>query len=633
MTSEPEAVPTTPDPHEFTAKAVVAGLVLGVLFGSANAYLGLRVGLTVGTSIPIAILTVAAFRALAGAMGRSGILEHNLSQTIGSACSSCASGLIFTIPALYLWGRPPTYGAVVALGAAGGVLGALAMIPLRRILIVQAHGELPYPEGTACAEVLRAAEAGGARARGILQGLGVGALFKLCADALKIVPRDVAIALPGIPKGRVAIEPSAALLGIGWILGYRVAAIMVAGGLVASAVLIPLIAQFGENLASPMFPETAKRIADMTPGEIWSRYVRYIGAGAVAAAGIVTVIRSLPTMWRSFRATLGGAGGAGAAAVPREDRDLPASVVLGGYAAVVLALALVPGAIGEDAPFLHRLAGAAAVGVFAFFFATVASRIVGMIGTTSNPISGMTIVTLLGTSALLLALGVGGMAGQVLAITVGSVVCVAASMAGDMSQDLKTGYLVRATPRHQQVGELLGAVVGAPFIAATLMLLASQGTFGSADMPAPQATLMKTVVAGVMSRDLPWALVGTGAALALAAELIGAPSLAFAVGIYLPLSTMTPIFAGGVLRRLADARLGRTRAEGGVLFASGLVAGEGVLGVGIAAWAFFRGKPQGLGVAFSEHAALAVGLAAVAALGALLWASAARSGPRTTPRD
>ena len=598
-----------------------------MLFGAANAYLGLRVGLNVGTSIPIAILTVAAFRVAAGALGPAGILEVNISQTIGSACASCASGLIFTVPALWMWGRPPGFVTVVALGATGGVLGVLAMIPLRPLLIDRAHGELPYPEGTACAEVLRAADSGGTRARGILSGLGIGALLRLLGDGLRLIPREAALLIPGVPKGRIAAEPSAALLGIGWVLGYRVAAVMVSGGLVASAVLIPLIAQFGQGLAAPMFPETARRIAEMTPQEIWSRYVRTIGAGAVAAAGVITVVRTLPTMWQSFRATLGGLRRSEGADSRREERDLPGAVVVGGYALVVVLLAFAPGVLGP-APLVQRIAAAGAVALFAFFFSTVAARIVGFIGTTSNPISGMTIVTLLGTTALLVAAGGRGLAAQALAITVGAVVCTAAAMAGDMSQDLKTGFLVGATPRQQQIGELAGAIVAAPFVAGVLFMLAAQFEFGSADLPAPQATLMKTVVSGVVAADLPWGLVLSGAALAVVAEILGAPSLPFAVGLYLPLATMAPVFIGGVLRRLADARLGRARAAGGVLFACGLIAGEGVLGVGVAAWAFFFSRPRGLGLHLGTTAELAIGLAALAALSGLLWASAA-----STPAD
>lgn len=597
-----------PAPREFTRRAVIAGLIGGIVFGSANAYLGLRVGLTVGTSIPIAILSVAAFRLLINQLGKVGILEVNIAQTVGSASSSLATGLIFTVPAIYLWGERPSFVTVTFLAMAGGLLGTLAMIPLRRFLIVRAHGELPYPEGTACAEVLKAADSGGNRARRILAGLGIGALFKLLADALKLIPREIAAPIPALPAGQLTMEPSGSLLGIGYILGYRVSGVMVGGGLLASAVLIPLIAQYG-NVGTD-------------PDVIWSKHVRFIGAGAVAMGGILTVIRSLPVMIESFRLAVGGFADATKEAVARQDRDLSMRTVGIGCIVIVLALAIAPGLLGTDSGFGFRVVGAIAIAVFSFFFATVASRIVGMLGTTSNPVSGMTIVTMLGTTGVLLLLGHSGLPGQLLAITIGTVVCTAASIAGDMSQDLKTGYLVGATPRNQQIGHLISPVVAAPFIAGTVLLLASQGGIGTQEMPAPQATLLKTVIEGVLSRDLPWALVLTGAALALVAAAVGVPALAFAVGIYLPLATMSTIFVGGCLRALADRRL-KERAEGGVLFASGLVAGESILGVGIAGFAFVWGKPGGLGLDMPPSVEPGIGIAAVLAIAWLLYRSAA----------
>jgi putative OPT family oligopeptide transporter len=572
---------------EFTLRAALAGIVFGIIFGAANAYLGLRVGLTVSTSIPIAVLTVALFRFL----GRGGnvILEANLSQTIGSASSSLASGTIFTIPALFLWGMIPPYWQVVTLAFLGAVLGITAMIPLRRLLIVKSADELPYPEGTACAEVLRATARESSGGRWIFIGLAVGAAIKLLLGALSLIDSELGMHLPVLPKAEVALEIAPALLAVGYILGYRQASIMVSGSLISALVLTPLIALVGQGLPSPLFPEATTPIADMTAGQIWSRYVRYIGAGAVAAAGIVTVIRALPTMYASLAAVLGGmrregTGPETSGAVPRTDRDLPGWVVLAGPALVVLTLVAFPNVLAGNMGFVPRLAAALGVGIFGVLFVVVSSRIVGLIGVSSNPTSGMTLVTLLGTSVVFVLFGWGDPTARAAILTVGTVVCIAASKAGDISQDLKTGWLVGATPARQQAGQFLGAAFACWAVAATVLLLGQAFTFGSPDLPAPQATLMKTVIDGVLSGSLPWGLVGTGSAFALCAMLAGLPGLAFAVGIYLPLASLTPIFLGGLVRRAVESRRGTGPVEGdpGILAASGMIAGEGLAGVAIA---------------------------------------------------
>jgi putative OPT family oligopeptide transporter len=572
---------------EFTLRAAVAGVLLGLVFGAANAYLGLRVGLTVSTSIPIAVLTVAAFRALGG--GRGMILEANLSQTIGSASSSLAAGTIFTIPALFLWGITPPLWQVAILALLGGILGISAMIPLRRLLIVRSADELPYPEGTACAQVLKAtaAEAGGGR--WIFLGLAVGAVVKLALSAASLMPSELHAPLPVIPKAELALEIGPALLGVGYILGYRQSAIMVAGSLISSLVLIPLIALVGEGLTTPLFPETTRTIRELTAAQIWSRYVRYIGAGAVAAAGIVAVARALPTMYQSLAAVLKGLRGDDAArrggeAVPRTDRDVPGWVIVVAPLAVVVTLFVVPGLLAGNMSAFPRLVAALGVAVFGLAFVVVSSRIVGLIGVSSNPTSGMTLVTLLGVSTVFVALGWTDPSARAAILTVGTVVCIAASKAGDISQDLKTGQLVGATPARQQVGQFMGAAFACWAVAATVLVLGRAYTFGSQDLPAPQATLMKTVIEGVLSGALPWGLVGTGAALSISAILMGLPGLAFAVGIYLPLATLTPIFVGGVVRRLVEARRKgpAPESDAGVLAASGMIAGEGLVGVAIA---------------------------------------------------
>lgn len=560
---------------ELTLRAVAAGIVFGILFGMANAYLGLRVGLTVSTSIPIAVLTVVLFRMM---RGREVILEANLSQTIGSASSSLATGTIFTIPALFMWGMAPPFWQVAILALLGGFLGIAAMVPLRRLLIVRSADELPYPEGTACAEVLRATTtSSGGGGRWIFIGLAAGAAIKIALGALVLIPSALSMTLPVLPKAEIAIEIAPALLAVGYILGYRQSAIMVSGSLISAIVLTPLIAVYGSG-----------PVAALTAGQIWSKHVRFIGAGAVAAAGLVAVARALPTMWSSFAAVVHGLRRGGEALSPdqeRTDRDVPAWVVAVVPAAVVVTLVAVPGLLAGNMAFGPRLIAAIAVAIFGVCFVVVSSRIVGLIGVSSNPTSAMTLVTLLGVSVVFVLLGWHDPSARAAILTVGTVVCIAASKAGDISQDLKTGWLVGATPARQQFGQFLGAAFACWAIAGTVLLLGNTFTFGSTELPAPQATLMKTVIEGVLAGSLPWPLVGTGAALAISALLAGLPGLSFAVGIYLPLSTLAPVFVGGIVRRIVDAR--RTDAkpgesDGGVLAASGMIAGEGLAGVAIA---------------------------------------------------
>lgn len=573
---------------ELTVRSIVAGIGFGVLFGAANAYLGLRVGLTVSTSIPIAVLTVALFKLMPSR--REGVLlEANLSQTIGSASSSLASGTIFTIPALFLWGIAPPFWQVAILALLGGLLGIAAMIPLRRLLIVKSADELPYPEGTACAEVLRATtaeDAGGGR--WIFIGIAVGAIIKLALGALVLMPSELSMLLPVLPKAELALEIAPALLAVGYILGYRQSAIMVSGSMISAIVLTPIIALVGANLAAPLFPELTIPIADLSAGQIWSKYVRYIGAGAVAAAGIAAVARALPTMISSFRAVLKGVRGGGlevgGADTPRTDRDLPAWVVVVVPMLVIITLVAVPGLLAGNMSFLPRLIAAIGVAIFGVAFVVVSSRIVGLIGVSSNPTSAMTLVTLLGVSVVFVMLGWTEPSARAAILTVGTVVAIAASKAGDISQDLKTGFLVGATPARQQFGQFIGAAFACWAVAGTVLLLGRAFTFGSPELPAPQATLMKTVIEGVLAGSLPWGLVGVGAALSICALIAGLPGLAFAVGIYLPLGSLTPIFVGGIVRRIVDARRKGKASENdpGVLGASGMIAGEGLAGVLIA---------------------------------------------------
>jgi len=640
-------VPDETSLRDWSWRGLVLGILFGAILGSANAYLGLRVGLTISTSIPLAVIMVAAFAALRPILGKASILDVNIGQTAGSASSSLASGTIFTIPALFMWGLAPSLGSgflqIALLAMCGGILGILFMIPLRPFLIVKEHANLPYPEGTASAAVLVAADEGGTRARPVFIGLLVGAVFKAILDLVKLWPGEVDIHIPVLKKGVLGIEPTPALMGVGYVLGYRISAIMVAGGLLSWLGLIPLIALLGEYLQQPLFPElfpagtAPKLIAEMSAHEIWGRYIRYVGAGAVATAGIIAVVKALPVMYASVREGLRGLAARGQTLVERQlrtRRDLPMSIVLAGVALVVLLLASAPGVLGAGAPLAFRALAAVCVALFAFLFVTVSSRIVGLVGVTSNPTSGMAIVTLIGTSVLFYAMGWTDTFGKITVLTTGTVVCVAASIAGDISQDLKTGYLIGATPARQQLAEVFGALINAFAIAGVVLLLGNQYGFGGADFPAPQATLMKTVVDGVLSANLPWGLVLTGAAFAIVAELLGIPSLAFAVGIYLPLSTMTSVFVGGCLRAWVEKKSGvkepgrkkMMSAEQGVLFGSGLIAGEGVMGIGVAIAALVMGKrPPGIGLEVTGIAGSVVSLAAFAVLGWMLVRSA-RSG-------
>ncbi|MDH3290510.1 MAG: oligopeptide transporter, OPT family [Gemmatimonadota bacterium] len=611
---------------EFTIKAAIAGILLGIVFGAANTYLGLKAGLTISTSIPVAVLTVVAFRLLQAFGLRHSILESNMSQTIGSASSSVASGVLFTIPALFIWGMSPAWRQITLLTMAGGLIGVLFMIPLRRFLIKREHGTLPYPEGMACAEVLVAAEGGGKQAAGVFWGLGAGMLFKLITDGFKLVQGTFQWAL-GF-KANLAISVSPPLIGVGYILGMRIATVMVAGGALSAFVIIPLINLWGGGLTEPLFPETEKLIRDMSAGEIWHRYVRYIGAGAVATGGIITLIKSIPTMIESFRIGVGQISSRLATARDRTDLDLSFRTVGIVLAAVLLLLTLTPGVLGYLDSVAVRAVASILIAVFAFFFVTVSSRIVGLVGVTSNPTSGMTIATLLGTSFVFLLFGWTDMAGKATALMVGTSVCIAASIAGDTSQDLKTGFVLGATPRLQQIGELIGVVTSAGAVCLVVMMLHQNvpGGLGGAELPAPQAVLMKLVIDGVLDQSLPWAMIFIGVGIGLVASLFRIPVLAFAVGVYLPLSTMAAVFLGGLLRFILTRRQtpeeAERRREEGVLFGSGLVGGGGLTGVLLAVWVGARGGrpidgfPLSLPAIGQEALALATILAM---LGTVVW--------------
>lgn len=610
---------------EFTVKAILAGIVLGIIFGAANTYLGLQAGLTISTSIPVAVLTVVLFRLLSVFGVRHSILEANMSQTIGSASSSVASGVLFTIPALFIWGMEPAWRQITLLSMSGGLLGVLAMVPLRRYLIREEHGRLPYPEGMACAEVLVASEAGGRQAAPVFLGIGVGMFFKLLTDGLKVVGDKFHVSLPY--KAYLAIKVSPALIGVGWILGIRIATVMVAGGALSALVIIPLINWWGSGQSAPVFPETVKLISEMSSAEIWNRYIRYIGAGAVATGGILTLIRSIPTMVESFRLGVAKIRQSRARlAIDRTDWDLSLRTVLIVAGIILLILTLVPGILGFIDEIPVRLIAALLIAIFAFFFVTVSARIVGLVGVTSNPTSGMTIATLLGTSLIFYLLGWTDALGKATALMVGTAVCIAASIAGDTSQDLKTGFVLGATPRRQQIGELVGVITSAGFVCLVVMLLHQnvEGGLGGPELPAPQSVLMKLVIDGVLDQNLPWALILIGVGIAGAVALLRVPVLPFAVGVYLPVYTMAAVFLGGWLRHLmtrtADAAQNDQRRERGILFGSGLVGGGGLTGVLLALWVGVRKgeKITGIPLDLPAWGEAAISLLALVAILAIL---------------
>lgn len=566
---------------EFTVTSVIMGVLLAIIFGAANAYLGLRVGMTVSASIPAAVISMGVIRVI---MKKDSILESNMVQTIGSAGESLAAGAIFTLPVLFLWSKEgitevPSLITISLIALFGGILGVLFMVPLRNALIVKEHGVLPYPEGTACAEVLLAGEEGGASAKSVFAGMGLAALFKFVVDGLKVIPSVITAPLKAF-KTELSAEVYPALLGVGYICGPKIASYMFAGGLIGWFVLIPAIITFGGSTI--LYPGT-KTIADMYAAggasAIWSSYIRYIGAGAVAAGGIISLIKSLPLIVRTFADAIKGMKGAGNSnSTVRTEADLDMRVIGIGVLIMIIAIWLLP-----EIPVSPL--GAVLIALFGFFFATVSSRMVGIVGSSNNPVSGMAIATLLFSTLCLKVTGDTGVHGMKGAIAIGSVICIIAAMAGDTSQDLKTGYIVGATPYRQQIGELIGAICAGLAISGVLMLLDSAWTFGTDKLPAPQATLMKMVTEGVMEGNLPWNLVFIGVFLALMIEVIGIPVLPFAIGLYLPIYLSTPIMVGGLIKLIVTKRKNKTEEEikeddsKGILYSSGLIAGEGLVGI------------------------------------------------------
>lgn len=564
---------------EITVASVFMGIFLAVVFGAANAYLGLRVGMTVSASIPAAVIAMGVIRVI---MRKNSILESNFVQTVGSAGESLAAGAIFTLPALFLWAAEgkmdkPGIIEITMIALLGGLLGVFFMVPLRNALIVKEHGVLPYPEGTACAEVLLAGEEGGANASTVFAGMGFAAAFKFIIDGLKAVPSEVNLRVKGY-AGEIGTQIYPAVFSVGYICGPRISSYMFAGGVFSWMVLIPLIVMFGGELI--LYPGTApigQMFAEGGASAIWGSYIRYIGAGALAAGGIISLIKSLPLIVRTFRDALKGMKAGGAVSTERTAQDISMKVVLFVIAVCTLLVWLVP-AIPVT------LLGAVIVVIFGFFFATVSSRMVGLVGSSNNPVSGMAIATLLIATVILKLTGDGGVHGMQGAIAIGSIICIVAAISGDTSQDLKTGFLLGATPKKQQYGEVIGVVASAFAIGGTLYLLDMAWGFGSEELAAPQATLMKMIIEGVMDANLPWTLVFIGVFTAIIVEILGIPVLPFAIGVYLPVQLNACIMVGGIVRLVFDKMKKEEKEKekiisDGILFCSGMIAGEGLVGI------------------------------------------------------
>lgn len=580
-------VPADKITPEFTATSIIMGILLAVIFGAANAYLGLRVGMTVSASIPAAVIAMGVIRVV---MRKNSILESNIVQTVGSAGESLAAGAIFTLPALFLWAAEgkmdkPSVIEITLIALIGGLLGVFFMVPLRNALIVKEHGVLPYPEGTACAEVLLAGEEGGANASTVFAGMGFGALFKFIVDGVKAVPGEIGASVKGF-AGEIGTQIYPAVMSVGYICGPKISSYMFAGSLISWLVLIPLIVLFGENLILYPGTETIGAIYEAGGASgIWSSYIRYIGAGALAAGGIISLCKSLPLIITTFRDAMKGLKGAGATDNKRTSQDLSMKLILIAILILTLLVWLVP-AIPVS------LVGAIIVVIFGFFFATVSSRMVGLVGSSNNPVSGMAIATLLIATIILKITGDAGAHGMQGAIGIGSIICIVAAIAGDTSQDLKTGYLLGSTPKKQQIGEVIGVVAAAFAIGGVLYLLDSAWGFGSKELAAPQATLMKMIVEGVMENNLPWTLVFIGVFIAVTVEILGIPVLPFAIGVYLPIHLNACIMVGGIVRLVFDKMKKEEKEKeaiisDGILYCSGMIAGEGLVGILLAILAVF----------------------------------------------
>ena len=577
---------------EFTVTALLIGILLAIVFGAANAYLGLLVGMTVSASIPAAVISMGIIRVI---LRKDSILENNMVQTIGSAGESVAAGAIFTLPALFLWAEEgkiafPSILSIALIALFGGILGVCFMVPLRQALIVEEHGTLPFPEGTACAEVLLAGEEGGSKAGTVFAGLGIAAVYKFLADGTQLFPSEIGHAFKNYSGAQIGMQVLPALGGVGYICGPKISSYMFAGGTLSWFVLMPMIALFGGD--ATIFPAsvTVNELLTMPgggPSALWSNYIKYIGAGAVATGGIISLIKSLPLIVRTFKQAVGSMKkNAGSGKQLRTEQDLPFPLLIGVIIVIAVLIWILP-------IFPVNLIGALIIVVFGFFFATVSSRMVGLIGSSNNPVSGMTIATLLFATVILKVTGTTGLTGMVGAISIGGIICIVAAIAGDASQDLKTGFIVGATPSKQQVGEIIGVVASSAAIGFVLYLLNEAWGYGTEKIPAAQATMMKMLVEGIMNEELPWAMILIGVFIAIVVEILKMPVMPFAVGMYLPFSLSAGIMAGGIVRIFVEKKKGteaekKARTDRGLLFTSGMIAGEGIIGILLAVFAVVK---------------------------------------------
>ena len=577
---------------EFTVTALLIGILLAIVFGAANAYLGLLVGMTVSASIPAAVISMGIIRVI---LRKDSILENNMVQTIGSAGESVAAGAIFTLPALFLWAEEgkiafPSILSIALIALFGGILGVCFMVPLRQALIVEEHGTLPFPEGTACAEVLLAGEEGGSKVGTVFAGLGIAAFYKFLADGMQLFPSEIGHAFKNYSGAQIGMQVLPALGGVGYICGPKISSYMFAGGTLSWFVLMPMIALFGGD--ATIFPAsvTVNELLTMPgggPSALWSNYIKYIGAGAVATGGIISLIKSLPLIVRTFKQAIGSMKkNAGSGKQLRTEQDLPFPLLIGVILVIAVLIWILP-------IFPVNLVGALIIVVFGFFFATVSSRMVGLIGSSNNPVSGMTIATLLFATVILKVTGTTGLTGMVGAISIGGIICIVAAIAGDASQDLKTGFIVGATPSKQQVGEIIGVVASSAAIGFVLYLLNEAWGYGTEKIPAAQATMMKMLVEGIMNEELPWAMILIGVFIAIVVEILKMPVMPFAVGMYLPFSLSAGIMAGGIVRIFVEKKKGteaekKARTDRGLLFTSGMIAGEGIIGILLAVFAVVK---------------------------------------------
>lgn len=563
-------IPASSHVREFTPRATVLGLIFGFFFAVANGYLALKIGTTISASIPAAIMSMAILRLCCK---NSTVLENNIVQTIATVGEGLAAGVIFTIPALILLGETPSIGRIFLLSALGGVLGILFMIPMRRFIIVEEHKKLPFPEGTACAELIKAGEKNHRTAVFALWGIIASAIYKIFSNAIFLWKEQVSWVFGYLKKAEFSIDGTPALLGVGYIIGLKVTGYMFAGGVIAWWVMIPLIVEFGIG-PTTVYPSTVP-IAQMGADDIWSNYVRYIGAGCLATGGIFSLLKVIPLLYRTIHTSLKELSSAfkSRAHLPRTERDISMAWLILGSLAIILFLWLVP-------LFNMNLLTIILLVILSFFFVTVVSITVGIVGSSSNPLSGMTITILLITSLIFTLLGWTERVYLISAMTMGCVAACAICMAGTTAQDLKAGYILGSTPVYQQVAEIIGILIPSVSLGYVVYILNQAYGIGSNVMPAPQATLMSMVVEGVISGNLPYTLVGVGALLGIAMIVLGIPVLPFALGVYLPLSLSTATMVGGLVKAYVNrAKANDLAQERGILLASGLIGGDACLGV------------------------------------------------------